>query len=115
MSNTAFLKHRAKKQQKNRSEAKKFKQLVINFYSLLTGLCLTAGFLSAGFLAASDNLFTVKGTPYLAAGLVIFWAGASGMDPAAERLAAHTSEKNSRDCVTMLTNNNNNFICVPNS
>lgn len=57
----------------------------------LTGLCFTADFLSAGFLAASDTFLTVKGTPYLLAGLVIFCAGASGMEPGAERLASHTS------------------------
>ncbi len=72
------------------SEAQKSEQLVTN---LLTGLCFTAGFLSTGFLAASDTFFTVKGTPYLLAGLVIFWAGASGMEPGAERLASHTSKK----------------------
>lgn len=57
-----------------------------------TGLCFTAGFLSAGFLAAADTFLTVKGTPYLQAGLVIFIAGASGMDPGAERLAGRTKE-----------------------
>lgn len=37
-----------------------------------TALLFTAGFLSAGFLAASDTFLAVKGTPYLQAGLVIF-------------------------------------------
>lgn len=61
--------------------------------NLLTGLCFTAGFLSAGFLAASDTFLTVKGTPYLLAGLVIFWAGASGMEPGADLLAGYTNTK----------------------
>lgn len=44
---------------------------------------LSTGFLaaSAGFLAASVGLFAVKGTPYLAAGLVIFLAGAIDAGP----------------------------------
>lgn len=54
-------------------------QLVINNNSLLTGLCFPAGFLSAGFLAPSGTFLTVKGTPYLAAGFVIFWAEADIM------------------------------------
>lgn len=58
----------------------------------LTGLCFTASFLSAGFLAASDTFLTVKGTPYLQAGLVIFCDGVSGMEPGAERLAGHRNE-----------------------
>lgn len=37
-----------------------------------TALVFTTGFLSAGFLAASDTFLAVKGTPYLQAGLVIF-------------------------------------------
>lgn len=75
-----------KKQTKNKNIATCHRLLMT-----LTGLCFTAGFLSAGFLAASDTFFTVKGTPYLLAGLVIFCAGASGMEPGAERLASHTS------------------------
>lgn len=58
----------------------------------LTGLCFAAGFLSAGFLAPFDTFLTVKGTPYLLAGLVIFCAGVSGMEPGAKRLASHVSK-----------------------
>lgn len=66
---------------------KNLQQLITN-NSLLT--CFTAGFLTADFLAASETFLTVKGTPYLVAGLVIFWAGVSGMKPGAGRLAGHT-------------------------
>ena len=53
----------------------------------LTGFCFGAGFLSAGFLAGSEIFLKVKGTPYLAAGLVIFWAGARGVAAEADRFA----------------------------
>lgn len=43
------------------------------FPMVLTCLSLTGLFAASGtFLKASDGLRTVKGTPYLAAGLVIF-------------------------------------------
>lgn len=76
---------------------KKTKITATCHHSRLTGLCFTAGFLSVGFLAASDTFLTVKGTPYLLAGLVIFWAGASGMEPGAERLAGERNEKYTND------------------
>lgn len=80
---------------RNKNEKNKIKsqQFVLMINNLLTGLCFTAGFLSAGFLAASDTFLTVKGTPYLLAGLVIFWAGASGMEPGADLLAGYTNAK----------------------
>lgn len=78
---------------KNEKNQIKSQQFVLMINNLLTGLCFTAGFLSAGFLAASDTFLTVKGTPYLLAGLVIFWAGASGMEPGADLLAGYTNAK----------------------
>ncbi len=58
------------------------------FPMVLTCLSLTGFFAATGtFLMASDGLRTVKGTPYLAAGFVIFWAGVIGMGPGAGRLA----------------------------
>lgn len=59
----------------------------------LTGLCFIAGFLSAGFLAASDTFCTFKGTLDLQAGVVIFCAGVTGVQPGAGRLASHTNER----------------------
>lgn len=69
---------------------------------LLTGLCLGAGFLSAGFLAPSETFLTVKGTPYLLAGLVIFCAGLRGMEAGAGRLASPKSYTNKNIvCISM--------------
>lgn len=87
-----FFTHRSKKKKKNKwghNENINEWHLIVKVSHLLTGLCFPAGFLSAGFLAASEALFTVKGTPYLQAGLVIFWAGASDVEPREERLAGH--------------------------
>lgn len=59
----------------------------------LTGLFFKAGFLSAGFLAASATFCTAKGTLDLQAGLVIFCAGVTGVQPGAGRLTSHTIKK----------------------
>lgn len=69
--------------------------------SSLTALCLSSALLSTGFLAASDTFLTVKGTPYLAAGLVIFWAGGSGEHPGGGRLAGRWRKKRKRDVTTV--------------
>lgn len=59
----------------------------------LTGLCLIAGFLSADFLADSEIFCTAEGTLDLEAGFMIFWAGVTGEQPGAGRLASHTDER----------------------